>query len=173
MRGLLYLLLLANVAFFGWARWIDVPPAAQGTANAAGTAGAATLPMLALADAGAAPGNASPGPANVAGAAAGAASAPVPSGARSGQDAPARCRSLGPFAGAAAAAAAAGALRERGLAPHERRIGISAGGHTQSVYWVDVELQPGQSDPPLPPPTGAAHAAAPAFSDCPARGPGG
>jgi hypothetical protein len=149
VRALLYALLLANVAFFGWAHWIDVPPAVPATAAAASPA---TLPVLALADTGGSPGQADPGP---------------------GAGAATRCRSLGPFAAAATAATAAGALRERGLAPHERRIDISASGHTQSVYWIDVELQPGEPDPPLAPPAGADHAAAPAFSDCPAGTPGG
>jgi hypothetical protein len=150
MRGLVYALLLENIAFFGWARWIDVPPAAPPAVSAA------TLPVLALAD-----------------------TADGPEADHSAVRqaiAAARCRSLGPFAAAATAATAAGALRKRGLAAHERRIGISAGGQTHSVYWIDVELQPGEPDPPLAAlvgAAGAAGAAAPAFSDCPAGSPGG
>lgn len=139
MRGWFYTLLFLNVAFFGWAHWIDVPAAAP---VAAGTT--RSLPTLALVRApGAAAGaqSAGIGPAN--GGAAASASAAV-----TGKNATTaaavasrgRCRSLGPFADATGAIRAAGRLRERGIVPSERDVDISV----NDGYTVYVD-QPGDA----------------------------
>jgi hypothetical protein len=138
MRGWLYALLLLNVAFFGWAHWIDVPaaaPVAPGTAR--------PLPTLALVRApGAATGQA--GPAGNAGATRGGGAASAPGAAQTGQNsagtAGERCRSLGPFGDAASATHASDLLRERGLVPHERDVAISV----NNGYTVYVD-QPGDA----------------------------
>jgi hypothetical protein len=109
VRTLFFALLVANVLFFGWARWIDVPP--QTTAP---TAQDSSVPTLALAR--------TPAPATAAKA------APVAT--SPGQ----RCRSLGPFPDGAAAAAAAVALRARGIEPHNR----SAETSVSDGYWVYI-----------------------------------
>lgn len=111
MRGLCLILLLMNVAFFGWAHWIDAP----GSAEAAPTAHA--LPTLALMPArtdGTAVAPSAPAPA-----------APAPAAAAGAASADARCRSLGPFTSAAAARLVAGQLRARGLSPTDRSVDIS------------------------------------------------
>ncbi len=119
MRGWFYALLLANVAFFGWAHWIDVPAAAPIASSPTGS-----LPTLALVRA--------PG-------AGGAGTSTGTNGAANGPEADGqRCRSLGPFADAASASHAAGLLRERGLAPSERDVDISV----SDGYTVYVD-QPG------------------------------
>jgi hypothetical protein len=117
VRTLFFALLLANVVFFGWARWVDGPP--QTTAPTAQDSG---VPTLALAGA---PAPAAPAPA-----------APVAT--PPGQ----RCRSLGPFPDGAAAAVAAVALRTRGIEPHNRsaETGVSDG------YWVYISDLSGAAD---------------------------
>jgi hypothetical protein len=172
-------LVLANVAFFGWAHWIDVPQAAQAVASAP------ALPLLALAGSGptsaaaAAGVPAQPGPAAASTAAQGPPSAPGGPGqaANGGQ---ARCRSLGPFTDAAGARAVADELRVRKLAPRDRTVGITLAGGTVNAYWLDIDLAAGEPDPPLAAlrgrPGSAAAAAAvrgAAFSDCPTVSAGG
>ncbi len=111
MRTLFFVLLLANLAFFGWARWIDAPPAPAPTAVSAPTA-----PPLQRA----------PAAAITTAAAAAAATESAP--------APMRCRSIGPFADAAAAGAAAALLRSHGWQPRQRSIDTSA----PDGYWVYI-----------------------------------
>jgi hypothetical protein len=124
MRSAFYALLLVNVVFFAWARWIDAPPAQ------APPAAARALPTLALIPDGqgaeAAPGRAAPAPA--ASAAVGAQpAAPGESPAKAGALASAsvRCRSLGPFMSPALATQMAGRLKARGLSPMDRSVEIS------------------------------------------------
>ncbi len=177
MRGLLLALVLANVAFFGWAHWVDVPQAAPAAASAP------ALPLLALAGSGnAAAGTtaavpAQPGPP----ATSSAAQAPPTAPGGPGQGAngeQARCRSLGPFTDAAGARAVADELRARKLAPRNRTVGITLAGGTVSAYWLDVDLAAGEPDPPLAALRGRAGSAAAAlrgaaFSDCPTVSAGG
>ncbi len=95
VRAFIYTLALANLLFFAWARWIDVPPAAQKVA-----AGAPLQLAPARAE-GAIPAANGPG----------------------GGDAgtgPAHCVSLGPLTDTVATAAVATALRARNLNPRER-----------------------------------------------------
>ncbi|HEX4049484.1 MAG TPA: SPOR domain-containing protein [Steroidobacteraceae bacterium] len=129
MRAAFYALLLLNVAFFGWAHWID-PPAAPVPA-----APARALPTLALVSSGAAGGaDGASGAAPV-----GSAAPPVNQPALSNAPARAtpaaanakaagagvRCRSLGPFTSATLAAQMAARLKARGLAPADRSVAIS------------------------------------------------
>jgi hypothetical protein len=95
MRALIFTLALANLLFFGWARWIDVP--LSGHKAAAGT----PLQLAPTLAAGAIPA------ANTAG------------GGDPGSG-PAHCASLGPLTDTVATAAVATALRARNLNPHER-----------------------------------------------------
>ena len=95
MRAFIYTLALANLLFFGWARWIDVPsPEHKATAGA----------PLQLA------------PTRAAGA--------IPAANASGEGdpgaGPAHCVSLGPLTDTVATAAVATALRARNLNPRER-----------------------------------------------------
>lgn len=132
MRLSLLALVVANIAFFGWANWIDTPakvlPAADRDASipplqlvprpgatAASTA-AATAAAVPAATAAAAP---TVAPAPTASTAAAAAT---------------RCRSLGPFEDANAANAAAEHLRAHGLNPRER----SADTTNPNIYWVYI-----------------------------------
>jgi len=94
VRHLLLSLSLANLLFFGWAHWIDTPPAAP--------VAVAHVPALLLLNA--AP--AAPAPADAPASPAGG---------------PLRCVSLGPVAEAAAIASLSTALRARNLTPRERR----------------------------------------------------
>jgi hypothetical protein len=126
MRAAFYALLLLNVAFFGWAHWIDGPAAP------APAAPARALPTLALLPGGAA-GSADAGSGAVA--AARAANQPAPSNEPApGTTAPARatavnasvrCRSLGPFTSSTVATQMAARLKVRGLAPVDRSVDIS------------------------------------------------
>jgi SPOR domain len=141
MRGWFYALLLLNIAFFGWAHWIDVPTAAPtGVPAAAGTA--RSLPTLALVRAsGAGTGEAGATGGGAAASAPGAARSDTASGtASSAGIAGERCRSLGPFADAASATRASGLLRGRGLVAHERDVAISV----NDGYTVYVD-QPGDA----------------------------
>ena len=95
MRPIISTLALANLLFFAWARWIDVPPAGHNTAAGA---------PLQLA------------PAH----AEGAISAANSSGGGDPRTGPAHCVSLGPLTDTVATAAVATALRARNLNPRER-----------------------------------------------------
>jgi hypothetical protein len=127
MRAAVYALLLLNVAFFGWAHWIDAPAAP------AAVAPAGALPTLALVPS--EPGAAAAAAAFAAGGEASAAPAArdghrLASGAAAPANAPAtnggvRCRSLGPFTNPTLAAQMAGRLKARGLAPVDRKVDIS------------------------------------------------
>ncbi|HMI36158.1 MAG TPA: hypothetical protein VK505_00890 [Steroidobacteraceae bacterium] len=110
MRPLLYALLLANLLFFGWTRWIDKPLA--GHKAVSGT-------PLQLAPA---PGAAPIRAAEVAGGA--------------DQSArPSHCASLGPLIDTVATAAVATALRARNLNPRERQGPATV----NEGYWVYVD----------------------------------
>ena len=139
MRAAFYALLLLNVAFFGWAHWIDAP-AAPGPAP---PAPARALPTLALVpNGGTGSAQARPGTAALAAAQPATAAAPTnktPDTPASGKPASAnaaaagatvarasvRCRSLGPFTSSSLAAQVAARLKERGLAPIDRSVDIS------------------------------------------------
>ncbi len=96
MRPLIYTFVLANLLFFGWARWIDVPLA--GHKSAAG----APLQLAPALAAGAVPAAAAPG------------------GGDPGAG-PGHCVSLGPLTDTVATAAVATALRARNLNPREHQ----------------------------------------------------
>jgi hypothetical protein len=160
VRGLLLALVLANVAFFGWAHWIDVPQAAQAAASAP------ALPLLALAGSGH----------TTAAATAAVPAQPGPTATSTAVQA--RCRSLGPFTEAAGALAVADELRARKLAPRNRTVTITLAGGTVSAYWLDVDLAAGEPDPPLAalrgrPGSAASALRGAAFSDCPTVSAGG
>jgi hypothetical protein len=145
MRIVFFMLLFANLAFFGWARWIDTAPPG-GMAPA--------VPTLRLAgsasEAGAAPAGTTAGTAAPAAASAGATSAgPAVSGVTSvavagregvaapaaagGAAAGAHCRSMGPFPDMASASAAASAmLTARGLRSGTRSVARTG----DDGYWV-------------------------------------
>lgn len=152
MRLVFLFLIVVNLAFFGWARWIDTPPkvpievdrdasipplqlvprADQSATPGTGTSVAG--PPVAGSPAAASPAAASPSVASESSvapksAAIAAAIASVTPGA-----APLRCRSLGPFEDGSAARAAAARLRERGWTPHER----SAETSNPNIYWVYI-----------------------------------
>jgi hypothetical protein len=129
VRGWLYTLLLLNIAFFGWAHWIDAPAAAPAPPRVA-----RTLPTLALVGA--------PPTAAVADRSAGSAQGPAARPPPAGPKTPAgeRCRSLGPFADAANATRVAGLLHARALAPSERDVDVSV----SDGYTVFIE-QPGDA----------------------------
>ncbi|HEY6451006.1 MAG TPA: hypothetical protein VIX87_00230 [Steroidobacteraceae bacterium] len=146
MRLLFLSLLVVNVAFFCWARWIDRPPIVAAAVNrdagipplqlvpreAARTVSAAPAPALAAPAAGP---TSAPGSAALAGGST--ATASGSSGANAGTPVAAasgRCRSLGPFEDTGAASAAADRLRARGLNPHDR----SAETTNPNIYWVYV-----------------------------------
>jgi hypothetical protein len=114
MRIALLTLLFANVAFFAWAAWIDVPPAPR-----AAPAAARQLPRLALVTEVAAttpPRQDGTPPAQ-----------PIT------QSAP-RCASVGPFVSPERAEQAMAVLRERGYVPRQQ----AAPGETWDGYWVYV-----------------------------------
>ena len=109
MRLIVTALLLLNVAFFGWARWIDAP-ARSSTAAVLD----ASLPALELAPAG------SP--------------AATPAAAAGGTAAPLRCRTIGPFDDDASASAVAERLQAGGWTARERSVENSS----PDGYWVFV-----------------------------------
>jgi hypothetical protein len=96
MKFFIYTLLLANLLFFAWARWIDVPPAGNKAAAGAPLQLAPTLAPGATPAANAA-GGGDPG------------------------TGPAHCVSLGPLVDTATTATVATALRARNLNPRERQ----------------------------------------------------
>src|SRR5258706_15459188 len=110
MRPLLYALLLANLLFFGWARWIDKPLAGRKAVSGAPREVAPApggAPIRVAEVTGGADQNAGPSP----------------------------CASLGPLIDTVATAAVATALRARNLNPRERQgpATVSEG------YWVYVD----------------------------------
>jgi hypothetical protein len=137
-------LIVVNLAFFGWARWVDSPPQA---ANAAiKIARDADIPPLQLVSptvdgprAGGAPAAGSPAAGSPAvsneslmfpGPVVPAATDATVTAAAT----PMRCRSLGPFEDSNSARAAAARLRERGWIPRER----SAETNNPNIYWVYI-----------------------------------
>lgn len=134
MRAVFYILVLLNVAFFGWARWIDTPATTYAAPSRAG----GSLPTLALVDnrsvgatAGATAGTTAGATTRTAAGGADGASgaAPAAAGGTSANAALAgngeRCRSLGPFQDAASTARVAARLRVRGFLASERDVDIS------------------------------------------------
>jgi hypothetical protein len=134
-------LAVINIAFFGWARWIDAPvvPAAAsrdesvpplqlagGPATAATPAGAITArPAAATPSATSAPAVTS-APGGTTPITTATASSPAPTAAR--------CRTLGPFDDLNAANVVADRLRSRGFSPRDR----SADTSNPNVYWVYI-----------------------------------
>jgi hypothetical protein len=128
-------LVAANIVFFAWAHWIDVPARAPVAAardasipplqletmanNGASSAGSSTIAQPAAADSAASAAPTEPQ----------AASSTTASAASS-----TRCRSLGPFDDLNAANAVADRLRSRGFSPHER----SADTANPNIYWVYI-----------------------------------
>jgi len=109
MKFFIYTLALANLLFFSWARWIDIPMAgrkavAGAPLQLASAPGAAAVPAAEVA------GGADPG------------------------TGPSHCASLGPLIDTVATAAVATALRARNLNPRERQ-GPAA---VTDGYWVYV-----------------------------------
>jgi hypothetical protein len=114
MRIALLTLLFANVAFFAWSTWIDVPLASHGA-----PAAATPLPRLALATE------------EVTGA------VPRRDGVPAAQPLPqstTRCASVGPFSTTERAEEAVAVLRERGYVPKQQ----AEPGETWDGYWVYV-----------------------------------
>jgi len=153
VRLVLLALVVANIAFFAWARWIDLPlppPTAiahQDTAipplhlvtegaSPAPAAPASTPPSSAGGGAASAPGSSGAAAAAPAATAAAAASAPGGGAVSSIASASpgARCRSLGPFEDLNLANLAAERLRARGITPHDR----TADTPNPNVYWVYI-----------------------------------
>ena len=149
MRLVFLALLVANIAFFGWARWVDRPPKiVAGNARESSVPplqlvpGSATAtPAAANAQMQATPAEAPVASATPEGAASAAAavtptapaSAPAPS-VTTATGTPLRCRTLGPFEEATAANAVATRLRSRGFSPRDR----SAETANPNVYWVYI-----------------------------------
>lgn len=128
MRLVFLSLLVVNLAFFGWARWIDTP--AKPASEAQRDASIPPLQLVPRAQSGAAPSSSAAQtgtPAALAAAGAGAS-------ANTAASAAVRCRSLGPFEDASAASGAADRLRARGLNPRDR----SAESTNPNVYWVYI-----------------------------------
>jgi hypothetical protein len=98
VRTVFFVLLFANVVFYGWSHWVDRPH----DAVAATAARASSVPSLELTQ-----GSPKPTP-----------PAAVPT--------DTRCRSIGPFADAGASSATADALRARGLQPRARNVDTSS-----------------------------------------------
>jgi hypothetical protein len=153
VRLLLLFLLGLNMAFFAWARWIDVPPPVTGTVRepipplelagvpSAPAANAAAPSTTAPPSAAAAPSVPVQGsPAGTAAPASGTAPATVAAvtatlpAAGSASAAGPRCRSVGPFEDLNAANVVADRLRSRGFAPRPR----SADSSNPNVYWVYI-----------------------------------
>ena len=134
MRFVFLALMVANIAFFAWAHWIDGPAPVPASASHD-----ASIPPLQIGDrpaaapnaaasASAAGGAASPGTgSSVTGAAVAPATAPTLATA-------ARCRTLGPFEDANAANVVADRLRSRGFAPRDRSTETA----NPNVYWVYI-----------------------------------
>jgi hypothetical protein len=125
VRNLFLALIVANLAFFAWAHWVDVP---------------AKAPVAVDRDAGIPPLQLAPIPAS-SGPAAGSAKSPpaaAPVSAAPVADvtpaASTRCRSVGPFEDVNAANVAADRMRIHGLSPRER----SAESSNPNVYWVYI-----------------------------------
>jgi cell division septation protein DedD len=124
-------LLVINIAFFAWARWVDVPAAAPVAVRDS------SVPPLQLATPSAAskaatPSASAPAPNPVAVSASPAPAVPVAATAEPATGA--RCRTLGPFDDANAANVVSDRLRSRGFNPRER----SAETSNPNVYWVYI-----------------------------------
>jgi hypothetical protein len=119
VRTVFIALLFANLAYFAWAHWVDVPPPPP--VNEA----IAKLPRLKLAE------ELPPAP------------QPPPTQAEKTElNDSAACLSLGPFAGSDASVRAAAALRARGFAPRQR----AEEGKISAGYWVYVSGMQGQAE---------------------------
>ncbi len=125
MRNAILILVLVNLVFMAWTRWIDVraePPVSEADAH---------LPRLMLA---------SEAPARPAAKTAAAVPAPEASGSGAEPSAAAapppgrRCVTVGPFNDLAEETRAANLLQERGLTPQQR----SESGEVRDGYWVYV-----------------------------------
>jgi hypothetical protein len=128
VRFVFLALIVVNLAFFGWAHWIDTPPKAPSAADRE-----ASIPPLQLVPRPQPPAASSGPAASAAPVASGAPAAATASGATAAA-APTRCRSLGPFEDGNAANAAAEHLRARGWDPRDR----SAESTNPNVYWVYI-----------------------------------
>jgi hypothetical protein len=150
VRFVFLALLVANIAFFAWARWIDV--AASAPASAAHDA---SIPPLQLADKPSTATTTAPALTAPATAISATSPAPSPGTASGGAGSPAqpintppavtasstpaastavRCRSLGPFEDANAANVVADRLRSRGFSPRDRNAETT----NPNVYWVYI-----------------------------------
>jgi hypothetical protein len=136
-------LVVTNIAFFAWARWVEVPAVAAVAARdtsvpplqLAAPAAAAARPATAAASVPAPNAAMAGAPPSAAGPSAVTAPAPgVTSAAVSGAAAGARCRTLGPFDDVNAANVVSDRLRSRGFSPRER----SAETSNPNVYWVYI-----------------------------------
>ncbi len=152
MRNLFLALVVANIAFFVWARWIDVPapprPAVSRSPSIPRLELAPAIPLAGASESAAAV--ASPaGPAAAAAPAAPTApNAPAgaaapgagPSGAAASTTPPVdtasagRCRTVGPFEDVDIAHAAATRLRAQGFDPRDRSANVA----NPNVYWVYI-----------------------------------
>jgi hypothetical protein len=117
-------LLLLNVAFFGWARWIDMP--ARSSGPAALDASLPTLELVRVTSPSVSATAPSGSPLSASAAAGG--------GAATSMAAPLRCRSIGPFEDDATASAAAERLQARGWNAHARNVENAS----PDGYWVFV-----------------------------------
>ena len=124
MRFLFLALVVANIAFFAWARWIDAPAVIP--AAGAGNAAIPPLQLAAPAASATAPSTTASTPDNAPPAVTASSAAAAPTAAR--------CRSLGPFEDVNAANVVADRLRSRGFTAHDR----SAETNNPNVYWVYI-----------------------------------
>ncbi len=129
-------LAVINIAFFGWARWIDAPVVSVAAARdqpvpplqlAAGPATAASPASTAASRSATATSSAAV-------ASASGATAPITTTTASPAAPAARCRTLGPFDDLNAANVVADRLRSRGFSPRDR----SADTSNPNVYWVYI-----------------------------------
>ena len=130
-------LAVINIAFFGWARWIDAPVVSVAAARdqpvpplqlAAG-------PATAASPASAAASRSATATSSAAVASASGPTAPIVTATASpAAPATARCRTLGPFDDLNAANVVADRLRSRGFSPRDR----SADTSNPNVYWVYI-----------------------------------
>jgi len=140
VRFVLLALVVANIAFFAWTRWVDVPVSPPVAANHQ-----ASIPPLQLADkpataTAAANAQADPGSSPAPAASPGAAQpatiktpAAVTASSTPAANA-ARCRTLGPFEDANTANVIADRLRSRGFSPRDRAVDTT----NPNIYWVYI-----------------------------------
>lgn len=124
MRAVFLTLLVANLLFLAWARWIDTP------SDAGATDASSRLPRLQLVTE--SPSGAKPTSANLTPPAAEKVALRSPEAATA--EAPTTCTSVGPFSDIARAARAAGLLTQRGFHLQQR----AEEGETIEGYWVFV-----------------------------------